>query len=336
MRILLFTCFALLAAVVWQPTAASAATYSVSPLIIDLELEKRDIITKQVTITNQDRKQIRVYPSVHAVNLADSGAIESFVEPSMVQDRSSSVTSWIQVTRGRIVIPPGESKTVPITFKVHPDAQAGEYHAIVGFGDGSNSPQAEQKVRSGTAPAVVIRIAVDQVQNQFLRLERFAVERFVTDTSTSSLSYTLHNPGDDPVTPAGEIIFYDNRGNEVASTPVNPDGTVVEPGKKVAITNAGPTDLGMGKYKAFLSVEYGEHLTASVHDTSFFYVLPLTQLLLIFVVVLVFGLLLALYIHRRYGTVEDDGDDMTADVPMFVRSDRSAAKDHDIDLSKKE
>lgn len=317
-------------------TVAHASQYSVSPLIIDLELEKRDIVTKDITITNKDIRQIRLFASVNEVSLDDAGAIETFVPPSMTDDRTSSVTSWIQVSRKRIEIPPGESVTIPVTFKIHPDVTAGEYHAVVGFGEGSNQPQAQSQVMAGTAPGVVVRIGVDKVQNQFLRLERFAVERIITDNTEDAVRYVLQNPGNDPVTPAGEIIIYDNHGTEVGSLPVNPEGMTAEPGKKIEVTSGVPNDLGIGKYKAFLSVEYGENLTASVHDTAFFYVLPLKQLIMIFVGILVVTLGIALFIHRRYAGAEEYDDEMLADVPLYVRSDRSESKDHDIDLSKKE
>jgi hypothetical protein len=315
-------------------STAAAAQYSVSPLIIDLELEKRDIVTKDVTITNKDANQIRVFASVNEVSLDENGAIKEFVQPSMVDDRSSSVTSWIQVTRKRIEIPPGESVTIPVTFKVHPDVQSGEYHAVIGFAEGSNQPEAVSKVMNGVAPVVAVRIGVDKVQNQFLRLERFSVKRFVTERTENEILYALQNPGDDPVTPAGEIIIYDNNGTEVASVPVNPDKLTAEPSKSIEITAGMPEELGVGKYKAFLSVEYGEHLTATVHDTAFFYVMPLRQLLIFFAVALVGALLVALFVHRRFLRTEEYDDEMLADVPLYIRTDRSESKDHDIDLSK--
>ncbi len=313
---------------------ANAATYSVSPLLIDLDLEKRDIIYKEITITNKDSRQVRIFPSVNEVNLDANGAIEAFVQPSMEEDRSTAITTWIQVPRKRIEIKPGESVTVPVEIKVHPDVKAGDYHAIIGFGNGSNQPEAHEKVMNGTAPATVVSITVDEVQNQFLRLSSFNVKRFVSDDPTNAIAYSLENPGDDPVVPGGEIIFYNNNGNEVATTPVNPEQLTVEPGKTVDLVAGVPDELGLGKYKAFLSVEFGEHLTASVHDTAFFYVMPLKQLLMIFGAVLALALIIALYVHRRYAGV-DEYDDHIVDVPMFIRSERSEGKDHDIDLSKK-
>jgi len=166
-----------------------------------------------------------------------------------------------------------------------------------------------------------------------LRLERFSVEKFVKGENEGSIQYVLNNPGEDPVVPKGEIIIYDNNGSEVTSVPINPDGATIEGKQTLDFSGSIPENVKMGKYKAFLSVEYGDHQTASVHDTAFFYVLPLQTVLIIFAVVLVFAILLALYVHRKYDLAGDDtGAD---DVALYIREGRSESKDHDIDLKKK-
>lgn len=317
------------------PFFAFAESYTVSPLIIDHELKKRDITEETITLTNHDSRMVRLYPTVNEITVGEGGSIKSFLEPSMVTDRSTSVTSWLEIPRGRIELKPGESKEITLTIRVNPEVAAGEYHAFVGFGEGSNRPEAEKQVMAGTAPGTVVRIGVDKVQNQFLRLEKFSVERFIKKAGEGIATFMLQNPGADPVIPKGEIIFYDNGGTEVGSVQLNDENTVVEPGMEVSFTQQVPADLAMGKYKAFLSVEYGDHQTASVHDTAFFYVLPLVHLVAIFGVILIIAILLALFVHRKLdlaGVPDDDGAD---DVPMYVRSGRSEGKDHDIDLSKK-
>lgn len=318
---------------VCMPACVHAANYSVSPLLIDHELKKRDIKQEIITLTNKEDRVIRVFPTVNEVSVNEGGTVKGFIEPSMLADRANSITSWLEIGRGRIELQPGETKEVTLTIRVNPEVQAGEYHAFVGFPEGSNRPEAEAKVANGQAPGTVVRIGVDKVQNQFLRLEKFAVDRFVKDPHEGDVTFTLVNPGEDPVVPSGEIIFYNNRGNEVGSVKINTETTTIEAGKEAAFTSKVPDVLKMGKYKAFLSVEYGDHQTASLNDTAFFYVLPLWQILIIFVVVLAVALFLALYVHKRYdGRSDDDG---TSDVAMYLRESRSESKEHDIDLSKK-
>jgi hypothetical protein len=330
---LLHTLTSLFICVLVLTPAICVANYSVSPLLIDKELEKRDIVTETITLTNNESRMVRIYPTVNEISVDEGGSIKTFVEPSMVADRTTSITSWLEISRARIELSPGESKQIELTIRVNPDVAAGEYHAFVGFPEGSNRPEAENRVFAGGVPGTVIRVGVDKVQNQFLRLDRFSVEKFVKNAEEGNVSYTLSNPGEDPVVPQGEIIIYDNNGNEVNSLAINPEKTVLEGAKQSEFKAALPSDLPMGKYKAFLSVEYGDHQTASVHDTAFFYVLPLTSVAIIFAIVLVFAILIALYVHRKFDLADTDVD--ADDVALYIRQGRSESKDHDIDLSKK-
>ena len=211
---------------------------------------------------------------------------------------------------------------------------AGEYHAFIGFPEGSNRPEAEKLIYSGSVPGTILRIGVDKVQNQFLKIEKFSVDRFVKGSTEGQISVILQNPGDDPVTPGGEIIFYDNHGIEINAIALNTGTTTIEGKKSASFTLQVPKDMEVGKYKAFLSVEYGKDQKASLNDTSFFYVLPLKQVLIIFFVVLTLSMLLALYVHRRFDREEDDYG--ATNVAMYVRTTRSSSKDHDINLSNKD
>lgn len=313
------------------PLFAEANTYKVTPLIIDREVEARDIFSETITITNNKNHKIRVYPSVNEVAVDAGGDITSFVPPSMA-DGAETVTSWLSISRAKQEVGPGETVQVPLHVKVHPNAEPGVYHAFIGFGSGGNRPAAEQQVKSGQAPGVIVTLSVDQDQTEFLKLDRFMVDRFVTSPENESVQYVLENPGEAPVVPTGEIIFYNSRGEEVAAVPVNPDGDTLAPGQESTYTTRAPTDGMLGKYKAFLSVDYGSEQVASVYDTVFFYAVPWQQLLIVFGVLLFVAAVLTVFLHRRYaaGDEYDDADH----VPMFVRESRSEDKDHDINLKK--
>lgn len=322
-----------LCALVFLPGIVLGANYTVSPLIIDLDLEKRDILTETITLTNNDSRVVRIYPTVNEITLGDTGAVQEFVEPSMIEDAKGSITSWLEISRARIELAPGESREIELSIKMHPETTAGEYHAMVSFPEGSNRPTAEAKVQTSQVPSTIVRIGVEQEQNQFLRLVRFSVERFIKATTEGQIAYVLHNPGDASVIPGGEVIIYDNNGAEVTAIPLNEEGSVLEPNAETQFDSQIPDGLKMGKYKAFLSVEYGDHQKASVHDTAFFYVLPIKMIIIIFIVVLSISVLVALYVHKRYDM--DDEDDGSGDrVAVYLRKGVSEGKDHDIDLKK--
>ncbi|MFT7506896.1 MAG: hypothetical protein ACI92I_000032 [Acidimicrobiales bacterium] len=312
-------------------TSVFAANHLVTPLVLNFNLEKRDIITEYITLTNTSERMVRVYASVNNVAM-EGGVVESF-EQKVVADKGTTATTWIEISRQRMELKPGEVREVPFTIRMNPLTEPGDYNVFIGFAEGSNRPNAASKVAQGLAPGTIVHISVDQTQDQFLRLEKFDVDRFVTATDGETMLFTLTNPGGVDIIPSGEVIFYNNKGVEVDSLPVNVQQSKVPADGEASFSMDVPDALTLGKYKAFLSVEYGEHLTASVHDTAFFYIMPLKQLIIIFFIILVLTILIALYAHRRYDGGGDVGDG-SENVAMYVREGTSDNQDHDLDLSK--
>lgn len=313
------------------PLVLFAANHQVKPLAFNFNVEKRDIVTETITLTNTSGSLVRLYASVHEVSTDREGVVDAFIEPSLV-DRTTSPTSWIEINRGRIELQPGESKDVPFTIRMNPNTAPGDYSVFIGFAQASNQPQAIAAVMNGTAPGTLVNLVVDTKQDQFLRLEQFTVPRFVTGQEGSLITYELTNPGGVDVVPGGEVIFYDTKGREVAAVDLNLEAVPVTRDAPVTYTVAVPDTLTIGKYKAFLSVEYGTAMTDTIQDTAFFYVTPLKQLVIIFVIVLVLAVGLTLYVHRRYDVDEDEHG--AEPVAMYIRDGQSVDAHHDIDLKK--
>lgn len=312
--------------------AALAAGHTVMPLALNLNVEKRDIISETITIANKTEQQVRLYPSVHEVATDGEGTVLSFSEPSSV-DRTDTPTAWIEISRARIELAPGETKEIPFTIRMNPNTKPGDYSVFIGFGTGSNQPEATRQVMNGQAPGTLVNLTIDKKQDQFLRLERFVVDRFVTGRGESLVEYTLHNPSGVDVVHHGEVIFYDTNGDEIASVPLNEVATPVPPDASVPFSVVVPNNLKIGKYKAYLSVEFGEHLTDAVQDTTYFYVTPLRELIIAFVILLVLAVLLTLYVHRRYDLSEDDHG--AEPVALYIRQGTTAEVHHDISVPRK-
>lgn len=314
------------------PTSVHAdAAYTIAPLVIDIDAEARDILTKQITITNTGSQPVTIYPTVNNISLTAGGTIEEFLPPVM-SDRTASLASWLEISRAGIDIPIGGIRSVDLTIRINPNPVPGDYHAFIGFGYGGNRDEAEAQVALGRAPGTIISVTIDDKKKEFLKLSRFIIDRFITGTANQAALYTIKNPGDEPLKPVGEIILYDKRGSEVGNLPVNVEGVTIPPGEERQFTASVPVDGLFGKYKAFLSVEYGSAQLASMQDTAFFYVFPLKNILIGLGIVSVLVVLIALYLHRKYfNDAFVDGSDM---LPLHVRETRSEAKHHDIDLSK--
>ncbi len=312
-------------------TTYANTAYRISPLVIDLDAEARDITTRTITITNTGTNPVTIYPTVNNISLGEGGIIKEFHSP-VDSDRTSSLTSWIEFKRSGINLPIDGSATLELVFRINPNPVPGEYHAFLGFGNGRNQDEAVKQVRDGNAPGVVINVTIDDATSEFLKISKFFVNRFVTRLNNQAAVYTVRNPGDEVLVPTGEIIFYNNRGEEIGSTTVNPDALSIQPGEEHVFTAPVPTAGLFGKYKAFLDMEYGIQNRATIQDTSFFYVFPIKTILILFGVLAIVVVVIALFVHRRY--FDDELLDDSDSIPLRIRETSSDPKHHDIDLSK--
>ena len=133
-----------------------------------------------------------------------------------------------------------------------------------------------------------------------------------------SFSYELENIGNRPVTYNGEIRIYDRKGQELTSIPLKSDtaialdeklklasnwsgsmGSNLDDGKQLlAQASEAVSFAGMWKYKAILDLEYG-NAGKTIQDTVFFWVIPWKQIMVIFLVLLIFITILAMKFHKR-------------------------------------
>jgi hypothetical protein len=313
------------------PVSASAS-YTISPMVIDLKSEARDIVEKEITITNTGTSPVTIYPSVNNISLQEGGTIDKFLPP-VESDRTTSLSSWLEFSRLGIDLQPGAVKTLTLTLRITHNPVPGTYHAFLGFGNGGNRDEAEKQVVNGQAPGIVVTVTIADDKNEFLKLSKFIISRFVTKADNQAAVFTFNNPGDEVLVPKGEIILYDSTGKEVGTMPVNSENVSINPGGEYTFTGAVPIAGLFGKYKAFLSVEYGTTQRASLQDTSFFYVFPLNVLLMLLAGFILFAAVIAWYVHKKYfddDTLADDSERLM----VHVRDSHSEPKYHDVDLTK--
>jgi hypothetical protein len=320
-----------------SPTSLQAQSvnrdYTLAPRVINETLGPRGMAEHAIQITNVGDRTLRLYTTVNEVESGAANEILPFVQPSAA-DATRTITNWISISRARIEIPPGETHTAMLEIKIHPEAEPGEYHAFIGFAPGRNQPTAQELVRTGSVPGTVVSIKVEKETVTLLRLSRFVIDRFVTRLENSVATVSLSNVGTESVTPTGEIIYYNGAGEEVAAVDIAAATEEFGRGSDGSLEIPLPKDLRLGKYKAFLSMQYGDNQQAQVQDTIFFYVVPLYELIALFVTLIVLAVVVALYIHRRYSRDNDDDSDGITALPVFVRDAQSEAYDHDINLKK--
>ena len=317
-------------------TPAFAGSVSVSPLFIDYATEVRDIKQETIKIKNHTDKPVRMYASVNEISLGENGEIKEFV-PSSMSDRTTSVTSWIEITRGRNEIAPNEEIEIPFTIRINPNAKPGKYQVFIGFANAKNRDLAEAQILSGQGDGVVVRISIDEKQTEFMRLLSFVTDHFMLNRGGQELSYEIQNTGDVPLKPAGEVMFYNSRGQEISSVELNQNGREIAPGETAVLTESVPDFNNIGRNKAFLTLEYGDINKAAVYDTVYFYSMPLPYLILIISLFLLSLFFVAYLIFRVTRRSQPHYDDVQ-DVSMYVRDGHHDREEvyHDLNLRQKD
>ena len=318
-----------------SPLVTEAADLIVRPFLIDRTAEARDIVQEEVTLTNETSRKINVYATVNEITVDQDGDIKKFVSPIMT-DRTNTVTSWVEISRARIELWPGDVKTIPLKLRIHPHAEPGEYHVFVGFGIASKRYIVEEKAMKGELDGVIVKVTIEDKSTEHLRLSSFQIDRFITGGEDKKVEIEIENLGDVSEVPTGEIIFLDSKGQELKSIPVNTDSLSVSPGETITVVSELPFSDELGRYKANLTLQYGNKQKAQLYDSTQFFMLPMHILLLMLLAAILLSLLIFFLLHRALA-FNDDDDEHGADLPFYVRDGHNAEpKQHDIDLSNKE
>jgi hypothetical protein len=324
---------ALMVFLVLSPAFVAASEIAIRPFLIDETLTPRDTKQKLITLTSayEFRKAV-LYATVNEITIDSAGEIKQFVTPVMT-DRTNTVTSWIEISRGRIEVPAGETREVPLTIRVHPFAEPGEYHVFIGLVEAKNRPAAEAAAMAGDAKGVIVKVTVSDERVDGIRISGFMIDRFITGEDDRLIEVEVENAGELTSAPSGEIIFYDTRGVEVTSVPINTQGVSIAPGQTVTLLSQVPASGELGRIKANVSLRYGNNQAASLFDTTSFYLIPVNILLLLFGGILIASIFVALLFRRVFASGKDDDGENYADVTMYVRDGHEPnPQDHDIDL----
>jgi hypothetical protein len=248
--------------------ARPLAPYSVTPVVLNEKAKPRDILKKELLLTNNTEQRVGLYIAVRNI---DPLTGEQVFEGPTVADTSISLANWIEITRGVIDLEPGETRKIPYLIHVNLNAKPGSYFARIAFHRGRNRIEAETK---STDVAMVLNLEVLDDAKERVQLAGFMSDASVVLGKEVEFTYAVSNVGNRDIEPRGVIRIFNRNGEEVGSVPVNVNGEAVTPEEKAQLASVWATEGRFGKYKAFLDLEYGESQVASVQDTVYFWVFP--------------------------------------------------------------
>jgi hypothetical protein len=267
--------------------------FLVTPVVTNEKAKARDIIKKELLVTNNTKERIDLYISVE--NIDPNEGTQVFTGPGK-SDLSKSLANWVEITRGVIELSAGESRKIPYLIHVNLSAKPGSYYARIQFQKGSKRSEAEA---SKEGSALMLNVEVVDDANERLQLGNFKSEDGVVFGNSVSFSYLLENIGNRGIEPRGSIRIFNRRGEEVGSVPLNAEGEEITPDNKSQLATVWGATGRFGKYKAFLDLEYGENQLASVQDTIYFWVFPWKEIMIALGGVVMLAIVGTYIVHMR-------------------------------------
>lgn len=296
-----------LVAVLTVPMLAvgSASALTVSPVVIEYEVDPGDTIVGTIKLRNEGTVSETFYPFSQDFIAGDEAGTPAFVDSS-----TRSMSDWVTFDRDPIVLGGGQDELIVYRIRIPQNAAPGGYFGGLLFSTSRPDASAEGIGAVGvTGPIVLIRVSGNIV-------EQGAVTDFTANPSSGTslpIEFTtrFQNSGTVHLKPAGFVRIKNMFGGTSAIVPMNEkEGNVLPGSARQFATTWQKTDLaenaselakewknfGFGPYSATLIMNYGEQ-NSVVSATTSFWVMP-WMLVVLFAILVVIAVLLIMQYNK--------------------------------------
>jgi len=280
---------------------------TLTPTLIKINVFPGQVWSSFVKVVNNNLIPLTVYVSVFDFEGDERGGIK-FVAPPEGKVKDFYLSSWIEIEKEQIEIPPQQSKEIPFTIHVPKDALPGGYYAGILVG---TQPIGEQK------PGTVIKISQQVTCLILLTVEGEILEKgWIREFSTQKSFYqkpkikfnlVFENLGNVHLHPVGEIKIYNFFGKEKGKIQINQGtefGNVLPKSKRIwdFEWKGEESLLEIGRYKAEVILHFGRQNQLFDKKVTYFWIVPLVPVFSIFGGIFLFFLflifLIRLYVKR--------------------------------------
>lgn len=262
---------------------------AISPQVLDTQVNRGDLVENQFRLTNGSDEAITIKATPkNFTPQGEEGAIDLTTD-----DTTYSLAKWISVEPAEVVIPANKTQDFKVTINVPANAEPGSRFGSVVFG--TVPPETEgsgASVSQEIAPVILVTVAGDLVESAEI-VDFYSLKSIWSNEPEAVLQARINNNGNVHFKPTGVINIKDTFGKEVAKVSLGEQNVLPDSIRK--IDARWPLDgVKFGKYKAELTVVYGENDEIIKSETSF-YIIPYQIILPILL-----GISLLLFVIIRY------------------------------------
>jgi len=257
----------------------------VTPAAIDISAKARDVLHYNLVVNNTGDSLANLY--VVLKDWTSSSSEQLSLDELNNTDRTISLSRWLKIRRGVIEIGPKAQVEIPLDVEVNMNAVPGIYHAVIIFSTGTGRSDAEAKAAELMQAQVLLTAQINPEIIEKAQLVEFKTDKNLFLKLPVAIMAEIKNVGNEDVIPIGAIMIYDRSGREVATFPVNEKKMLLAPDINARYSFNWSDNTGFGKYKAVLNLEYGKVSKRDISDTVFFWILPLSYIVIMAVIIII-------------------------------------------------
>ncbi len=287
---------------------------AISPLLTRINVAPGESWSGEVEIFNSNDKDLQFVVFVQDFRGGDEGRVEFInkeeIEKSLDEGKDFLLSQWIDINRQMITIPANESKALPVTINIPENAgPGGKYATILAA---IKSPEdaftgTNLIVSPSVGSLILLNVRGDVIEDAFLR--EFSTRRTLYTDPEVGFNVRLQNIGNTHIQPRGDIKIYNQWDKIVESILINHN---TEFGNVLPQSERGwnfqwdgrESFFEMGRYKATLTLVYGEEASQVISKDIYFWIVPLNLILGLLGIVLFLLLIITLVERSGYKNID--------------------------------
>ncbi len=260
--------------------AQSGQSLSVTPPLFQLSVNPGDVWQSSVKIVNVNDTELVVFAEV--VNFEPVGEHgQGKFNPILNEtEKTGTLAEWIEVANGPYIIPPQQSKEISFFVDVPDDASPGGHFAAILIG---TQPPRDSKnkliVQVSQAVTSLFFVRIEGDVNEAGGIREFKMKDGFVPEPHAEFLLRFENKGNVHLQPRGDIIITNMWGKERGVIPINHlthFGNVLPNSiREFDFSWKGESSITeIGRYKAIVTLAYGENGIKSTSAITYFWVLP--------------------------------------------------------------
>lgn len=259
--------------------AQEGQVMSVTPPLFQVSALPGDVWQSTVKVVNGNKYPMTVYAEV--VNFKASGETgQGKFVPILDEGEKTTLAEWIDVSPGPYVIPPEKTKDISFIIEFPENAPpGGHYAAILITTRPPEGSTGELSVKTSQAITSLIFARIEGDVREQGSIREFRVMKPFVQIPVAEFSLRFENKGNVHLQPRGDITITNMWGTTRGTIPINYQshfGNVL-PKSIRDFRFTWQSDLSftdIGRYKAEVTLGYGEDGVKSASSVAYFWVVP--------------------------------------------------------------